>query len=200
MQDMDRICGTIAIVLLALLVYNMHKESTQNMRRSVSACSMASKESQESQVSAKSSLNIESKQPSQEAYEIAEDVEEQLSVLSNTWNPTERKNVSEETTSMLDKTIAAIDEKKLEAHMSSSCNTKNMSPQQIVKKQTMLRTTQNDGRQTHARNLGQANVVDIFRRSITGEKLSVKPPKEEMFALNTEAATQARLSYNFDLI
>lgn len=189
MQDMDRICGTIAIVLLALLVYNMHKESTASMRRSVSACSMASSEKD---VSAKNSLNVEQKQNS-EAYDTGA-VSETLSVLSNTWNPKEKKKVAEETSSMLDKTIVPVFADKLEAHMSSSCNTSNMSPQQIVKKQTIARTTQNDGKQTHARNLGQANVVDQFRRSITGESLCVKPSKEEMFALNTEMAYQARLN------
>ena len=91
MQDMDRICGTIAIVLLALLVYNMHKESTASMRRSVSACSM---QSNEKEVSAKNSLNVEKKQNA-EAYDT-DTVSETLSVLSNTWNPSEKKKVAEE--------------------------------------------------------------------------------------------------------
>ena len=191
MQDMDRICGTIAIVLLALLVYNMHKESTASMRRSVSACSMASKENE---VSAKNSLNVEQIQ-SPEAYENTETNTETLGLLTNSaWNPAEKKKVPEETASMLDQTIVPVFADKLEAHMSSSCNTSSMTPQQIVKKQTISRTTQNDGRQTHARTLGQANVLDQFRRTITGDKSCVKPPKEEMFALNTEAASQARLN------
>lgn len=189
MNDMDKTCGIIAVVLVVLLLLNMQKEYLMTHRSSHSSCSMAA--SEEQSVSAKQSLSVEP-----EAMETSKISEiDAISSLSD-WTGEKTPDTKEEqmTKDFLDEVISSIDEDKLQEHMASGCN-KSRAP--TLKKITEAGSANRNAiisMPTHSKKLGSEGSIYEFMKLANPEKYAqLKKPKvkEDNYFNKTEAQYDA---------